>query len=191
MMKRIAICGGIGSGKSMVSKILRENGAFVVSADEVNAELLREEGYIARIKSIFPEVVHNNVINKKELAELIYRDERCRAKLMELSHPIIFERMLEKAAGKDVAFFEIPLMSECTISFDSIWFVSAAMQDRVKAIVRRDGVSEDYAKRVISLQSNEDRIADRADVILRNEYDPRSLAEAVKAQYCSILRHFS
>ena len=190
-MKKIAICGGIGSGKSMVSEILRGKGAFVISADAVNAELLRDPSYIALIENTFPEVVHNNQINKKELARLIYRDERSRETLMGLSHPLIFERMIERAKGHPIAFFEIPLMTKCPISFDRIWFVSASMDDRVKAIVLRDGVSEEYARRVIALQSEEDRVVKRADVVLVNRYDRRSLEEQVEGEYCSILRDFS
>ena len=190
-MIKIAICGGIGSGKSMVSKILRESGAFVISADEVNAEMLREQDYISLIRNTFPDVVHNNEINKKELARLIYTDEKSRLKLMEISHPIIFKRMMDRAGNHLIVFFEIPLMSKCDIKFDRIWYVSASMADRVCAIVRRDGVSESFARKVIALQSDEEKMIERADVILVNTYDAVSFAEQIKTAYCSTLRQFS
>ena len=190
-MKKIAICGGIGSGKSMVSAVLRESGAFVVSADEVNAELLQEKEYIALIENTFPQVVHNNQINKKELARLIYSDEKSRERLMELSHPLIFDRMLRKAEGEDIVFFEIPLLTKCPIRFDSIWYVSASVEKRIVAIVRRDGVSEEYARKVMSLQSDEDKLVERADVVLVNDYDEGRFVAQVKLQYCSILSQFS
>ena len=191
MMKKIAICGGIGSGKSMVSRILRDRGAFVVSADEVNAEMMLDKNYIDVIAHTFPQVVHNNQINKKELARLIYNDEPSRTKLMQISHPIIFDRMIEKAKGKELAFFEIPLMSKCPIEFDEIWYVSASKEARISAVVRRDSVSEEFASRLIDLQSDEDKMVDRADVVLENDYHEETFKSRVVSQYCSILSRLS
>lgn len=190
-MIRIAICGGVGSGKSTVSRILRDLGAFVVSADEINAKLLSDLNYIKEIENIFPSVVHNNQINKKELAEIVFQNEESRARLMALSHPIIFDKMLAAARGQRIAFFEIPLFSKCKIGFDSVWFVSADLKDRIDAIMRRDGVTKAFAERVLFLQAEEEKCADRADVILRNEFDFEGLKAQVKVEYCSILKQFS
>ena len=190
-MMRIAICGGIGSGKSAVTKILRDLGATVVVADEVNASLMRDPSYIREIEHIFPSCVHNNQINKKELARLVFSDEEKRAALMRLSHPLIFKRMFEAAGKAKIAFFEIPLFSMCDVSFDRIWYVAAERSDRVRAIVRRDGVTEDVAEHLISLQKGEDELASVADVVIRNDYQPDVLKKQVEAQYYSILSNFS
>ena len=116
-MFRVAICGGIGSGKSAVTSILRDLGADVVVADEVNAELMTDPLYVEKINHIFPSVVHNHCINKKELASIVYRDEKKRRALMDLAHPLIYERMFAKYKESKLVFYEIPLFSESAFTF--------------------------------------------------------------------------
>ena len=191
MMVRIAICGGIGSGKSAVTSILRDLGAKVVVADEINAALLCDSDYVREISNTFPTVVHNNVINKKELAEIIYRDEGQRRVLMAIAHPRIYERMFACYPDEEIVFYEIPLLSETPYSFDRVWFVNADLESRVRRIVARDAVEEGRARRIIALQEGESSLAADADVVIENMGDMSSLRERVKCEYYSILRQFS
>ena len=190
-MMRIAICGGIGSGKSFVTEILRSLGAKVVVADEVNAELLSDPAYVALIANTFPTVVHNKVINKKELADIIYRDESKRRLLMRLAHPRIYERMFSKYQKESLVFYEIPLLSESDKFFDRIWFVLSDVTTRIHRIVLRDNVSEEYAVRVIKLQQGEDELRDIADELIDNSGDMDATCDKVKALYYSILSQLS
>ena len=188
---RIAISGGIGSGKSAVTAILRSLGACVVVADEVNAELLRDKDYIDLIENTFPCVVHNKVINKKELADLVYNDEEKRALLMRLAHPRIFERMFSAYPEAKVVFYEIPLLSKTDVCFDKVWFVYSDRDVRVRRIVERDSVSDEMAYRLISLQREEDLLREKADVVIDNSGTTEDLCQTVKARYCSILKQLS
>ena len=188
---RIVIAGGIGSGKSAVTKILRDLGAKVVVADEVNAELFADPEYVALIENTFPSVVHNKVINKKELAALVYHDEEKRRALMDLAHPRIFKRMLAKYPDEPLVFYEIPLLSETTIPFDQTWFVRSDHAIRVERIMSRDHSSKEHAERVISLQREEENFLSKADVVIDNNGDLNALCEKIKARYCSILSQIS
>lgn len=190
-MIKIAICGGIGSGKSVVTSLLRELGAKVIVADEINAALLKEKEYQIKIGELFPEVVHNNVVDKKLLASIVYQNEDDRERLMRIAHPIIFDRMRSQSEGYDLVFFEIPLMARCPIRFDSIWYLSTDTDLRVQKIMARDNVTEERARRIIDLQLEELELMDKADVIIKHNYCYEELKEKVKGVYCSILRRFS
>ena len=190
-MTRIAICGGIGSGKSAVTAILRDLGAKVVVADEVNASLLSDPSYISAVKNIFPTVVHNNVINKKELAKIIYEDEGKRQALMDLAHPRIFERMFSLYPNENRVFYEIPLFSKSPVKFDATIYLDAEEDVRIKRILLRDGVTEERAKRILSLQKEEKDCAKDATFILSNNGELAELCKSVKDLYCYILEHFS
>ncbi|MBQ7712283.1 MAG: dephospho-CoA kinase [Clostridia bacterium] len=190
-MLRVALSGGIGSGKSVVTSILRALGAKVVVADEVNAALLADPKYIDRIADIFPSVVHNHSIDKKELASLVYADEGKRRLLMSVAHPLIFERMFSLYAGEQVVFYEVPLLSEYRELFDLIWFVDASEEDRIRRVMARDGVTEARAKRILSLQSAEDKLRDTADFVILNHGGLDELRESVERQYYLILKQFS
>lgn len=188
---KIAIAGGIGSGKSAVTAILRELGAKVVVADEVNAELLTDPSYISLLANRFPDCVHNNLINKKELAACVYRDEGKRRELMALSHPLILERMFSRYPDADLVFYEIPLLSEVDYPFDSIWYLDCDQETRVERIVKRDSVDPSYARHVISLQKREDDFREKADLVISNRGDQDALRTLVKREYYSILSKFS
>ncbi len=188
---RVAISGGIGSGKSQVTKILRALGACVVVADEVNAGLLCDKEYIDLIENTFPTVVHNKVINKKELADLVYNDESKRALLMSIAHPRIFERMFSAYPEEKVVFYEIPLLSKTDVSFDIVWFVYSDRTLRLRRIAERDNVSKERAARVMSLQREEDLLREKADVVIDNSGTIDDLCQTVKALYYSILEQLS
>ena len=188
---RVAICGGIGSGKSAVSSILRSLGAKVLIADEINAELLASPDYISELSHIFPTAVHNHIVDKKELSRIVFSDEKERMKLMELAHGKIYSLMMKKSEGEKLVFFEIPLMSMCPLTFDSIWFVKADREDRILKITERDGCSKDRAERLVALQSDEEKMERKADFVIRNNYDFSCLREQVASRYYFILEHFS
>ncbi|MBD5092165.1 MAG: dephospho-CoA kinase, partial [Clostridiales bacterium] len=75
---RIAIVGGIGSGKSEVLKVARDMGLACLSADEINAELLKTPEYIAEIATAFPAAVKDGGIDKAALAKIVFSDDSAR-----------------------------------------------------------------------------------------------------------------
>ncbi|MDR1905450.1 MAG: dephospho-CoA kinase, partial [Clostridiales bacterium] len=93
----VAITGGIGVGKSEVLKILAELSTNILSADKINAELLKTPEYIKEIAEIFPEAVSGGAVDKEILSSIIFSDEKKRKVLNGLAHPAIMRSIFERA----------------------------------------------------------------------------------------------
>ena len=106
---------------------------------------------------------------------------------MRIAHPIIMQRMLSMFPNATIVFYEIPLLSEVDYPFDLVWYLECGLEDRVRRIMRRDGIDEESARRIIRLQKREEELKNKADLVLKNTSDLNALRELVKAQYCSIL----
>lgn len=160
---KIAITGGIGSGKSTVLSILKKNGFAVFSCDEIYREISKTENYINKVREYFPLVVKQGQIDRKSLGELIFREEQARNKLNQISHPLIIKELfirMENATG-NLVFAEVPLLYETQekMSFDAVILVARDKEERIKSIVDRDGISISEAKRRISAQVDYDNLS--------------------------------
>lgn len=141
---RVAIIGGIGSGKSEVLKIAKEKGFFCLSADEINANLLVSPSYIAKIAAAFPTVVKDGAVDKKALASIVFADSAQLATLNSIAHPEI-AKVINECAESLVAA-ELPIVLESVIGgFDEILFVSTPYQTRLKRLKGR-GLDTEQAK---------------------------------------------
>ena len=74
MGKKIAVTGGIGSGKSTVLTLLKNLGYPVFSCDEIYREITESQAYVKEIETLFPSCVENGTINRKALAEIVFND---------------------------------------------------------------------------------------------------------------------
>ena len=160
---KIAITGGIGSGKSTVLSILKKNGFAVFSCDEIYREISKTENYINKVQEHFPLAVKQGQIDRKALGELIFRETQARNKLNQISHPLIIKELfirMENATG-NLVFAEVPLLYETQekMSFDAVILVARDKEERIKSIVDRDGISISEAKRRISAQVDYDNLS--------------------------------
>ena len=157
--KRIAITGGIGSGKSTVLALLREMDYAVFSCDDIYADLLKDADYIQKIQAVFPAVVKNGSIDKKALSETVFSNEQKRKKLNEIAHPLIMQSLFEKMNEQNgVVFAEVPLLFEGGYSskFDGVIVVMREKQGRIEAITMRDNISKIQAEQRIKAQFDYD-----------------------------------
>ncbi|HQC54224.1 MAG TPA: dephospho-CoA kinase [Clostridia bacterium] len=184
-MYKIAICGGIGTGKSEVIKILASKGYAVLSMDSINRELLSCGEYVSLIEINFPKAVVNGVIDKKILKNEIFNNESKRILLNKLSHPRI-KNIFEKydTADKTLLFVEVPLIVESNMvdMFDMLWAIKSPRKVRVERIINRDDISKELAEKIIDIQVKEETIYDIADIIISNDGDTDSLQKEVEKQ---------
>ena len=157
---RVAITGGIGSGKSAVSKIIENLGYPVFSCDKIYADLFKEERFIEGLKKLFPEAIKNKQIDKAKLAQIVFANEQEREKLNAYSHPIILKRLEEKMnnCASTLVFAEVPLLFEGGFEeqFNKILVVTRSMKERIQAVQERDGLSVDQIKSRMQAQVDYD-----------------------------------
>lgn len=98
---KIAITGGIGSGKSAVAAVIRRSGYKVVSADEAYRRISGRADYLSAVKKLFPDAVKGEppALDRAVLAAEVFADGKKRAALNELAHPLIMKEMFEEAKG--------------------------------------------------------------------------------------------
>lgn len=147
----IAIIGGIGSGKSAVLAVAREMGITALSADEINAELLRNPEYVSKLAEKFPDCVVCGVIDKPRLAAQVFSDKTKLAALNALAHPAIARKVAECTA--DPLVVELPLVLESGMAgmFDEIILVTAPRRVRLQRLQER-GVAPARAKAIMRAQ---------------------------------------
>lgn len=187
-MTLVAVSGGIASGKSEVMRALRSLGAFTVSADEINAEMLSDPEYAAKLKERFPGVVADGKIDKKALRDLVFSDENARKRLNAVAHPEIFARMRKLCAGHAAAFCEVPLLREAGLEkyFDKIIFVTAPDDIRRDRLSVRDGITHEYADTIMAAQSAERELEKVADYVIINDGDISKLKAMTEEVYRKI-----
>ncbi len=167
-MLRVGLTGGIGSGKSEVSRRLAARGAVLVDADVLAREAVAPgtAGLADVVAEFGPEVLTaDGELDRRALGARVFDDDAARARLERIVHPRVRARAheLETAAAPDaVVVHDIPLLVETgqADGFDVVVVVDAPDDVRVQRLVSGRGMSADEARARIAAQaSREDRLA--------------------------------
>lgn len=184
---KIVITGTIASGKSTLCKILEEMGFKLISADEVNKELLipGAKNYEAIKKSgDFDQAFENESLNKKKLAKIIFSDRKKLKKLNQLSHRNILDEIEKQIEILDekVVFIEIPLFFQMEEKFDAdeVWLVVADYQIQIKRLMQRDKISLEYAKAKLESQEQLLNMKENSNVVFDNSTSVENLSTQLK-----------
>ena len=192
---RIALTGGIGSGKSTVSRLLAEKGAIIVDADAIAREIVEPgEPALEEIRVAFgPEVIDaDGLLRRSKLAEIVFDDPDALARLNAITHPRIAARsaeLLEAAPADAVVVYDMPLLVEqgpqALSGWDAIVVVDAPDEVRLTRLVAR-GVDRDDAQRRMAAQVSRDVRLAAADHVIDNSGDLMSLERSVDALWASL-----
>ena len=187
---RIAVIGGIGSGKSEVMKIAKERGFFCLSADEINAELLKTPSYIQKIAALFPSVVSNGIVDKGALAKIVFSDQNERKKLNALAHPEIM-RVISECKESPLAV-ELPLFIEGgDEAFDEIVYVRAPLFKRILRLKKGRGMSVKQAVSRIRSQVPSAVLRAKATMIVDNSTSFAALKRNANEVFDKIQKAYS
>ncbi|MFD4184056.1 dephospho-CoA kinase, partial [Rhodococcus sp. NPDC058514] len=188
-MLRIGLTGGIGAGKSTVSKILTDLGAVVVDSDLVAREVVEPgtEG-LAGLVAEFGETIlqPDGQLDRPALAATVFGDDAARARLNAVVHPLIGRRtteLVESAPADAVVVQDIPLLVEGRMGplFNLVLVVYVDAEERVRRLVELRGMPEDDARARLAAQASDDQRRATADVWLDNSGPQGSLDAEVKA----------
>ena len=192
---RIALTGGIGSGKSTVSRLLAEKGAIIVDADAIAREIVEPgEPALEEIRVAFgPEVIDaDGLLRRSKLAEIVFDDPDALARLNAITHPRIAARsaeLLEAAPADAVVVYDMPLLVEqgpqALSGWDAIVVVDAPDEVRLSRLIAR-GVDRDDAQRRMAAQVSRDVRLAAADHVIDNSGDLMSLERSVDALWTSL-----
>lgn len=175
----VGITGGIGSGKSTVSKYLEDKGLPVLDADKISFEVTDVDGSaVEEVASVFGDraVSADGSMNRKYISDIVFNDRMKLDLLSSIIHKHVFEVMAkrieeetEKKTKCIVLDVPIPVQKFVDMS-DQVWVVTCDTEVRIGRLIDR-GLSRDEAKRRIAMQLTDDEYADLADFKIDNSGD--------------------
>ena len=168
----IGITGGSGCGKTTLLNLIRDKGGLVLDCDAIYHELLKtDKAMLSAIDARFPGVMEDGVLNRKKLGSIVFADAQALLDLNTITHKAVKEEVLRRlesgpklAAIDAIALFEGGLAELCHVTVA----VTAPVEDRVARLMKRDGISEDYARSRIAAQHEEDWFREKCGYILEN-----------------------
>ncbi|AEF17629.1 Dephospho-CoA kinase [Thermoanaerobacterium xylanolyticum LX-11] len=191
MVKVIGLTGGIASGKSTVSSILKSLGAVIIDADVVSREIMIKgtETYNILISVFGREILRKDgEIDRRKLGNLVFADKEKLNKLNEITHPEIIKRIKdiieeERKKGKEKAIvLDAALLIEMKLfnMVDEVWLVVVDKKTQIRRLMKRDNLSyKDALNRIKSQMSIEDKMK-YADFIINNCKDFNAIKRQVE-----------
>ena len=155
----IGITGGTGCGKTTLLKVIEQQGGLVLDCDAIYHKLLQTDpALLNAIEARFPGTVENGTLQRKKLGSMVFSDEQALLDLNAITHGAVKAEVLRQldtaptlAAIDAIALFEGGLAGLCDITVA----VTAPTEDRVRRLMQRDSISEEYARNRIAAQHDE------------------------------------
>ncbi|MGW1838019.1 dephospho-CoA kinase [Streptomyces sp. NPDC002067] len=187
-MVKVGLTGGIGAGKSEVSRLLASYGAVIVDADKIAREVVAPgtPGLAAVVAEFGDDVLtEDGALDRPKLGGIVFSDPAKLQALNAIVHPLVGARsaQLEAAAGPDaVVIHDVPLLTENGLAplYDLVVVVDAAPETQLDRLVRLRGMSEDEAKARMSAQASREQRLAVADLVIDNDGPLEALEPQVR-----------
>ncbi|MEV6250238.1 dephospho-CoA kinase [Streptomyces sp. NPDC051742] len=176
-MLKVGLTGGIGAGKSEVSRLLVSYGAVLIDADRIAREVV-EPGTpgLAAVVAAFGDGVltEGGALDRPKLGSIVFADAERLATLNAIVHPLVGARSaeLESGAGTgDVVVHDVPLLTENGLAplYDLVVVVDASQETRLDRLVRMRGMAESEARARMAAQATREQRLAVADLVIDND----------------------
>ena len=192
---RVALTGGIASGKSTVSALLRDLGAVVIDADQLARDVVAPgTSGLAEVVEAFGEEVlaDDGSLDRAAVAKLVFADESARRRLEGIIHPRVFEefvRLEAEAPEGALVVHDIPLLAESgrTDDFAAVLVVDAPHRTQVERMVRDRGWTEEEAESRIAAQADREKRLAIATHVIENDGTREELEARVREVYAELV----
>jgi dephospho-CoA kinase len=177
-MKRVALTGGIATGKTHVVRVLEQLGVPVIDSDKVVHEALAPGGSLVdAVAARFGDTVRaaDGSIDRRALGAIVFADPARRRELESIVHPHVYERISSWFGALDsstpFAVADIPLLFETgrAGAFDVVLVTACARETQVRRVIDRDGVTRDDAERRLAAQWPIEQKVARADYVIHTD----------------------
>lgn len=186
-MKVISITGGIGSGKSEVLKILKEEfGAELIIADKIAHQLMEpgKKGYLRVVELLGTDILKSDgSIDRQKLSELIFKDKAFIEKIDEMIHPMAWKEIKYAInhSDKNTVVVEAALFDdEHNTMFDEIWYVYTEKELRIARMMDSRGYTREKCLEIMGNQASEDEYRQLADHVIDNNGTIKELCSQLK-----------
>ena len=168
----IGITGGTGCGKTTLLHLIAQQGGLVLDCDAIYHRLVQTNtAMLQSLEARFPGTVKDGILNRKALGAIVFSDEAALQDLNRITHAAVKEDVLAQLSSRPalaaidaICLFEGGLAELCDVTVA----VTAPTEERVRRLMARDGITEQYARLRIDAQHTQDWFREKCDYTLEN-----------------------
>ncbi len=174
-MIKVGLTGGIGTGKSIVSRIFSELAVPVYNADTEAKKAYSDAAVLEKVRKSFgKEVFENGAASYKKLAQIVFNDKTKLEELNFIIHPFLFgnfKKWMKEKKGAPYVIMEAAILYESSFHqmFDKVITVSAPEELCIERVIKRDGTSREEVLRRMRNQLSDNIKAAKADFVIIND----------------------
>ena len=191
-MYRIGLTGSIATGKSTVTNMLKELGAFVIDCDKTARDVVASGTRgLAKIEEVFGKdaVAADGSMDRVYIGDLVFRNPEMKKRLENILFPLIFEALgeellrLEREAVTPVVFLDMPLLYEVKYDsyVDEVWLVYVPFEVQLSRLMKRNGYTKEEALLRIDSQISVDKKKSLAQQVIDNSGTLEDTKEQVRS----------